>query len=394
MTDEFEILSKKLEQRNVNVEQTIKKLENFKIGTPSWGYSEGGTRFHVFQDPYAARDVIERLDDAAQVNKYTGIAPEVAIHIPWDKAESYNEIADYSQDLGMKITAVNPNLFEEEEYKYGSLCNSKPEIRKKALEHVMECLDICKILRAPYLSLWFPDGTNFPGQGDFVKRKKWMLESLKEVYAAMPDFVIMLLEYKFFEPAFYHTDIPDWGQAYLLCKKLGERAKVLVDLGHHPHGTNIEFIVANLVDEGFLGGFHMNSRKYADDDLTTGSLNLYELFLIFWELIKGNADDSRKTGFMLDQSHNLKSKIEAMIQSVLTAQEVYAKSLTIDRSRLENAQENQNIINAETCLKDAFFTDVNPILVRFREGKGLPQDPLKAFLDSGYKAQILKKRRL
>lgn len=394
MTDEYGLLTKKLENRNVDVDTILKKLEFFKIGTCSWAYSEGGTRFQVFPDEYAARDLVERLDDAAQVNKYTGFTPEVAIHIPWDKVESFNQIVDYCEELGLKITAVNPNLFQEEEYKLGSITNSKPEIRKKAIDHIKECVDICRVLRAPLLSLWFGDGTNFPGQSDFIKRKKWMIESLKEVYSIMPDFMTMLIEYKFYEPAFYHTDIPDWGQAYTFCQKLGEKAKVLVDIGHHAHGTNIEFIVANLIDEGMLGGFHFNSKKYGDDDLTTGSLNLYELFLIFWELIKGNVDDSRKIAFALDQSHNLKPKIEATLQSVLSAQEIYTKALTINKGRLEKAQENQDVIDAELCLKEAFFTDVDPLLKKYRENKSLPEDPLKSFIDSGYKGQILKKRKI
>ena len=394
MVDELDILTKKLEERNIKIETIFQKLENFKIATPSWGYSEGGTRFHVFRDKFAARDLMERLEDAAQVNKFTGIAPEVAIHIPWDKVDTFNEIADYSQNLGLKITAINPNLFQEEEYKFGSITNSKIEIREKAIGHIMECIDIGRILRIPYLSLWFADGTNFPGQGDFIKRKKWMLQSLREVYSAMPDFMSMLLEYKFFEPAFYHTDLPDWGQSYIFCKNLGERAKVLVDLGHHPQGTNIEFIVANLIDEDILGGFHLNCRKYGDDDLTTGSLNIYELFLIFQELIKGNADDYRKTAFMLDQSHNIKPKIEAMIQSVISTQEIYTKALTIDNKCLEEAQENQDIIRAESCLKEAFFTDVSSILLKYREDKNIPKNPLKMFIDSGYKAQISKKRNI
>ena len=394
MVDELEILTKKLADRNIDVENILHKLDNFKIATPSWGYSEGGTRFHVFRDKNAARDLIERLDDATQVNKFTGITPEVAIHIPWDRVKSFNVIADYAESIGLKITAINPNLFQEEEYKFGSISNSKPEVREKAIGHILECIDIGRILRTTYLSLWFADGTNFPGQGDFIKRKKWMLQSLREVYSSMPDFMSMLLEYKFFEPAFYHTDIPDWGQSYLFCKNLGKRAKVLVDLGHHPHGTNIEFIVANLVDESIFGGFHLNCRKYGDDDLTTGSLNMYELFLIFWELIKGNADDYRKTAFMLDQSHNLKPKIEAMIQSVVSVQEIYTKALTIDNNRLKEAQENQDIINAESCLKEAFFTDVNSLLIKFRENKNLPKYPLKMFINSDYNNQISRKRNI
>ncbi|MHA1292604.1 MAG: TIM barrel protein [Promethearchaeota archaeon] len=385
MTSSIQNFKKILINRGLELDNLIEKLENFKIATPSWAYSEGGTRFHVFKDKYAATNLYERIEHAGQVHKCTGITPELSIHIPWDKVSDFDKAKELLENNNLKITSINPNLFQNEEYKFGSISNSNEKIRNKAVEHLYECIKIGKIFNAQYQNLWFADGTNFPGQGDFIKRKYWILECLKKAYDKMEKNMIMLLEYKFYEPAFYHTDIPDWGTAFLYCQKLGEKAKVLVDLGHHPHGTNIEFLVSNLIDEGKLGGFHFNSRKYGDDDLTTGSLNLYELFLIFNELNKLNADDSRKTAFMLDQSHNLKPKIQAMIQSVLTAQEIYAKVLVINRAKLQKAQEECNLITAEECLKEAFFTDVKPLLYYFREIKNLPKNPLKTFINLKFK---------
>lgn len=388
MTGLFDSFKQELTNRGINFDDIIERLESFKIGTNSWGYSEGGTRFYVFKDKYAAKGLYERIEYAGQVNKLTGITPELAIHIPWDKVDDFDKAKEIAENIGIRITAISPNLFQDDDYKLGSISNSDENIRNKALEQLYECVEIGKIFNAPYQSLWFADGTDYPGQGDFMKRKHWILEVLQKVYDKMENYMTMLLEYKLFEPAFYHTDIPDWGTSLLFCQKLGERAKVLVDLGHHAHGTNIEYLVANLCDEGKLGGFHLNSRKYGDDDLTTGSLNLYELFLIFNELYKANADDYRKTALCLDQSHNMKPKIEAMIQSVLSAQELYAKVLTLDRNKLLDAQEKGDVIEAEECLKNAFFTDTKPLLEHFRSVHNLPLNPLKAYLTSEFRKKL------
>lgn len=379
-----------LDSRGLELDSILKKLENFKIATPSWAYSEGGTRFHVFKDKEAAEGLYERIKFAGQVQNYTGITPELSIHIPWDKVEDFDKAKELAEENNIRITAINPNLFEEEIYKLGSLTHSSKQVRKIALNHIYECIEIAEIFNAPYLSLWFADGTNFPGQGDFTSRKHRLEKSLTKVYKRMPSNMKMLLEYKFYEPSFYHTDIPDWGTALLFCQKLGDRAQVLVDLGHHPQATNIEFIVANLADEGKLGGFHLNSRKYGDDDLTTGSLNPYELFLIFNELNKANVDDYRKTAFMLDQSHNLKPKIDAMIQSIVSCQILYAKVLTIDRKKIQESQKQGDIILAEETLKKAFLTNVTPLLSKFREEHNIPLDPLKAYRDSNFKRNLLK----
>ncbi|MBC7237925.1 MAG: L-rhamnose isomerase, partial [Chloroflexi bacterium] len=286
----YRVLADELGARGLDVEEIKRALKAQRIETPSWGYADSGTRFKVFRQPGAARTTYEKLTDAAQVHKFTGVAPSVALHIPWDKVDDYQELQAYARSLGLELGAINPNLFQEDEYKLGSLCNPDPQIRRKAIEHILECIEIAKTVDSDIISLWLADGTNFPGQDSIRGRMHRLVEALQEVYAAMPAPMRLLIEYKFFEPAFYHTDLGDWGMAYMVALKLGERAQVLVDLGHHPLGTNIEQIVALLINEGRLGGFHFNAKKFADDDLTVGSINPYELFLIFNELIDGERD--------------------------------------------------------------------------------------------------------
>jgi len=378
----------------VDLEKARKRLMEQVIETPSWGYADSGTRFKVFHQPGAARTVFERLEDAAMVHKMTGITPKVALHIPWDKVDDYQKVVDYAQELGLTIGAINPNLFQEDEYKLGSVCHPDPAVRKKAVDHILECVEIMNITGSKVLSLWLADGTNYPGQDDFRDRKRRLEESLQTVYDALADDQRILIEYKFFEPAFYHTDIPDWGLATLLAKKLGPKAQTLVDLGHHPLGANIEHIVAILIDEGKLGGFHFNSKKYADDDLTTGSINPYELFLIYHELVKGEEDlgDDLNVAYMIDQSHNVKPKVAAMIQSVEQIQTAYAKALLVDREALRNAQLRGDIIGAEMILRAAYDRDVTPLLASVREEMGVPVNPLEAYLKSGYEEKIAKER--
>lgn len=370
------------------------RLKRQKIETPSWGYGDSGTRFQVFHQPGAARNIFEKLEDAAHVHKMTGITPSVALHIPWDKVDDYGEIVQYAQELGLTIGAINPNLFQEPEYKLGSLCHPDPAVRGQAIEHVLECIEIMNTTGSKVLSLWLADGTNYPGQDDFRKRKKRLEEALKEVYWALADGQRLLIEYKFFEPAFYHTDIADWGMATLLAMKLGPKAQTLVDLGHHPLGTNIEQIVAYLIDEGKLGGFHFNSKKYADDDLTTGSTNPYELFLIYNELVAGEDDPAVEldVAYMIDQSHNVKPKVAAMIQSVEQIQMAYAKALLVDRRALWQAQQEGDIIGAETILRSAFDLDVTPLLVQVRQEMGVPPNPLVAHRESGYAVKTARER--
>jgi len=379
---------------SVDIEKVKSKLKTINIETPSWGYGAMGTRFYTLKKPGAPRNVFEKFEDAAQVHKYTGVAGSVAVHIPWDKVDDYEALKQHAESLGVRIGAVNPNLFQEDDYVHGSLCHHNPKVRERALEHIRECVDIMNKTGSDVLSLWFADGTNYPGQDDFRARKHRMEEGLRRTYDMLTGSQRMLIEYKFFEPAFYHTDIPDWGLATLYAKKLGPRAQTLVDLGHHPQGTNIEYIIAILLDEGKLGGFHFNSRKYADDDLTTGSHNPYELFLIFNEIVAAEDDPNVETNiaYMIDQCHYIKPNIEAMIQSVVNIHAAYAKALLVDRERLKAAQAEGNLIEAEECLLEAFNRDVAPLLEVVREEMGVPAKPLKAFRESGYMQKIRAER--
>jgi L-rhamnose isomerase/sugar isomerase len=329
---EYDVLTERLEGRGIDVEAVKEKLKQQEIETPSWGYGNSGTRFGVFGQPGAARDLHERLADAAMVHRLTGLCPAVAIHIPWDKVDDFDAVQQEARDLGVWIGAVNPNVFQDADYKMGSFANSEERIRRQAIDRVLECVDIMEKVDSKVLSLWFADGTNYPGQGDFRLRKHWFEEGLREVHGRLPEGAQMLVEYKFFEPGFYLTDIADWGMAAFFCKNVGPQAQVLVDLGHHPLSTNIEHIVAFLIDEGLLGGFHFNNRKYADDDLTTGSTNPYEVFLIFNEIVAAEGDPSIEgldIAYMVDQSHNIKPKIEAMIQTLCFIQSIYARALLV-----------------------------------------------------------------
>jgi len=322
------------------------------------------------------------------------VAPSVALHIPWDKVDDYAALQDHARALGLTLGAINPNLFQDDAYKLGSLTHPDGAVRRKAIDHCLECVEIARTVGSRDISLWLADGTSTPGQDHLRGRKHRLLESLQEIYAAMPAPMRLLIEYKFFEPAFYHTDLGDWGMAYLMATRLGERAMVLVDLGHHPLGTNIEQIVAFLIDEGRLGGFHFNSKKYADDDLTVGSINPYELFLIFNELIDGELDPSveMNVAYMIDQSHNIKPKIEATIQSLVNVQEAYARALLIDRAALAKAQREGDVVMAEEILQAAYRTNVTPLLAQVREEMGLAPDPLAAYRASGYYERVCRVR--
>ena len=390
----YDILANDLEKQGLNVNEIRNNLKNQHIETPSWGYGNSGTRFGVFHQEGAARNAAERLEDAATVHKYTGVSPTVALHIPWDQTDNWDGLQQYAAELGIGIGAINPNVFQDQIYKLGSVCNPDSSIRRTAIDHMLECVDIMNITGSQDLSLWFADGTNFPGQGDFRQRKHWMEEALKEICDALNDNQRMLIEYKFFEPGFYHTDLTDWGTAYVMAKKLGDKAQVLIDLGHHPLGINIEFIVAYLIDENKLGGFHFNCKKFADDDLTVGSINPQELFLIYNELVAAELDPEVETdiAYMIDQSHNLKPKVEASIQSVCNLQTAYAKALIVDRQSLAEAQATGEIIDAEQILQRAAETDVRPLLEQVRLEMNLDPNPLTAYRKSGYFAQISKAR--
>jgi len=385
--------------RGIDLERAKTKLKALKIETPSWGFGDSGTRFKVFRNRLAARTPYEKVEDAAEVHRLTGLCPSVAIHIPWDKTDSYEGLRNHAEGLGLSIGAVNPNLFQDDDYAYGSVTNSNAAIRRKATDHLLECVEIARTTGSRDISLWFADGTNYPGQGDIRARKAWMYEALKETYDALDPGMRMLIEYKFFEPAFYHTDLADWGMAYNMAGKLGPQAQVLVDTGHHAPGTNVEHIVAYLLDECRLGGFHFNSRKYADDDLIVGAINPYELFLIFYQILDAAEDakaDIRNTvdhiAYMIDQSHNIEPKIEAMIRSALNVQTQYAKALLIDRAEVREAQERQDVLAAEAAVRKAFEFDVGPLLEAVREEQGLPADPMAAFRESAYAGKIESRR--
>lgn len=383
-----------LEDRFGDLTPIKERIKRHHIETPSWAYGNSGTRFKVFPQEGAPRTPFEKMEDAAVVHQFTGAAPTVAIHIPWDKVDDFAALNAYAKQLGVRIGAVNPNLFQDDDYKLGSLTHESARVRKKALDHLLECIGIATAVNSGILSLWFADGTNYPGQGDFRRRKAWMQEGLQACYGAMPTGMRMLVEYKFFEPAFYHTDIADWGMSYAFCKRLGDRAQVLIDLGHHALGTNIEHIVAFLIDEGKLGGFHFNNKKYADDDVSVGSINPYELFLIYNELVAAENDPNvhMNVAYMIDQSHNLKPKIEEMIQSVVNCQGAYARALLVDRAALRQAQQDGDIVAAEETLQAAYQTDVRPLLALLRTEMGTGPDPLTAFRASGYLDKIRKGR--
>jgi len=391
---ECKLLERKLAERNINVAKVRAALKAQRIEVPSWGFSNSGTRFEVFKQPGAARTAREKLADAQQVHKFTGVTPSVAIHIPWDKVDDYKKLKAYAKDLGLEIGAINPNLFQEPEYQFGSMCHPSAAVRRKAVAHMLECVEIMRITGSTILSLWFADGTNYPGQDSIRDRKHRAEECLADVYSKLTGRMRMLLEYKLFEPAFYHTDIADWGMSLTLCKRLGERAEVLVDTGHHPLGTNIEHIVAFLIDEGRLGGFHFNDKKYADDDLMTGSIDPYQLFRIFHEIIGGELDRKVKmnVAYMIDQSLNVEHKIEGMIQSVVNVQKAYAQALLVDRKALAKAQQACNVVETQRIFREAFETDVDPLLASVREELGVGPDPIAAFRASGYAQKIVRER--
>src|ERR687894_1429085 len=391
-TDErtYRFLAENLSAGGVDVVGVEERLRAQELETPSWGYGDTGTRFAVFPQKGVPRDPFEKLADAAQVHALTGVCPSVAVHIPWDKVDDYPELREHAESLGVRIGAVNPNLFQELEYKLGSVCHPDPAVRCRATDHLLECVEVAREVGSDVLSLWFADGTNYAGQDSFVERRHRMHECLSEAYGAMPGNMRMLLEYKPLEPAFYHTDLPDWGAALTMCQRLGERAEVLVDLGHHLQGTNIEHIVALLLDEGRLGGFHFNNRKYADDDLIVGSVNPFELFLIYAELVE--AEETTRIDYMIDQAHNIETKIEAMILSVTNLQEAYAKALLVDRRALDEARRSGDVLAAHRVLLDAYATDVRPLCAKVRGDMGAAPDPIAAFKQSGYAEKVAEER--
>jgi L-rhamnose isomerase/sugar isomerase len=372
-----------------------KALDEFRIEVPSWGFANTGTRFGKFSQAAAATTVEEKFADAGHVNALTGVSPTVALHVLWDLPGGLKDVPTIQaleQKYKVKSGSINPNLFQEAEYKYGSIANPSAEVRAKALAHLLDSVAIGDALGSQDVSLWIADGSNYPGTQSIRCRIEYMSDVLAQTHAALSPTQRMLIEYKPFEPAFYHTDIADWGMALELARRAGPQAKVLVDTGHHYQGTNIEQIVAWLLHLNALGGFHFNDRKYADDDLTLGSIDPYQVFRIFNEIVAASPEERAPVAFMIDQSHNLKGKMEAMIQTVVTAQELYAKAALVDQTRLAELQQSCHLVEAEECYRTAFWQDVRPILREWRESRGLPADPLAALRTSGYVEEAAKAR--
>ncbi len=369
-------------------------LEGQAIEVPSWAYGNSGTRFKVFGSAGTPRTVHEKLADAAQVHRLTGLAPSVALHIPWDRVDDYAALSTYAGDLGLRLGTINSNTFQDDDYKLGALTHTDRRIRRKAIDHHFACLDVMAATGSRDLKIWLAEGSNYPGQADLRGRQDRLAESLATIYERIGDDQRLVLEYKFFEPAFYHTDVPDWGTAYVQVAALGDRAVVCLDTGHHAPGTNIEFIVAQLLRLGKLGSFDFNSRFYADDDLIVGAADPFQLFRIMAEVIRGggygpaNPDGHSEVAFMLDQCHNIEDKIPGQIRSVLNVQEMTARALLLDTDALQTAQEAGDVLGAQGIYMDAFQTDVRPDLAAWREERGLPADPMQAYAESGYQQQI------
>ena len=384
--------------KDKTTDQVFKALDSLKIELPSWGFANTGTRFGKFVQAAAAATIEEKFSDASQVHTFTGACPTLALHVQWDLPqglEQTEEVEALSRKYGIRAGSINPNIFQNQEYKYGSVGNPDPKIRRMAIDHILECVKIAEALGCRDISPWFADGSNYPGTQNIRKRLGWFQEAMKEIHGALTAKQRLLIEYKPFEPAFYHTDVADWGMAFLLAKDAGPQAYVLVDTGHHYQSQNIEQIVAWLLHHEMLGGFHFNDRRYADDDLTLGSIDPYQVFRIFHEIqvYAWETEAAPEIAFMVDQSHNLKGKIEAMIQTVCTAQELYAKAALVNHEQLSSLQESCSLVEAEECYRGAFWQDVRPVVAEWRKCCGLPADPMQAFRDSGYHERITRERR-
>jgi L-rhamnose isomerase/sugar isomerase len=376
-----------------NHAELFAKLSDQAIELPSWAFGNSGTRFRVFPSAGVPRDPFEKIEDAAQVHKYSGIAPTVALHYPWDKVDDFAKLRAHAEGLGVSLGTINSNTFQDEDYKLGSLAHNDVKVRNKAIDHHFECIDVMGETHSRDLKIWLADGSNYPGQDDMRRRQDNLHDSLQKIYARLGKNQRMVLEYKFFEPAFYHTDVPDWGTSYAQVAALGDRAVVCLDTGHHAPGTNIEFIVMQLLRLGKLGAFDFNSRFYADDDLIVGAADPFQLFRIMYEVIRGGGYGAASgVAFMLDQCHNIEDKIPGQIRSVLNVQAMTARALLVDKVALEKAQLAGDVLAANDVFMNAFYTDVRPILEQWRESKGLPADPVAAFNASGYLKKIAESR--
>lgn len=388
---EYDILAAKLERRGVDVAAVKRTLAAQEIASASWALGNSGTRYTVYPWPGAARTIYEKIDDAAYLNRLTGLSPSIALILPWDEPEDWAALRQYCVERGIRIAVVSPTFFQAPEYKLGSLTNPDAGVRRKALDHLLEVVAAVAPSGADFLGLWFHDGTNYPGQDSMSRRKRAMEEGLAAAYAALPPHARMLIEYKFYEPGFYHTDFADWGTSYATCLKLGERAEVLVDTGHHPLATNVAHIVSFLLDEGRLGGFHLNSRRYGDDDALVGSGNAQEMFEIYCELVAAGSRADKVT-YMFDQSHNIEPKLASHLLSAMNAQTAYARALIVNQPALAALQADGDVLGAHRLVMDAFNTDVEPLLRQMRIEKDLPPDPLAAHAEDGYAAKVATER--
>ncbi len=374
-------------------DQITSDLERLAIELPSWAFGNSGTRFKVFSQPGVPRDPYEKIADAAQVHRWTGLAPSVALHIPWDVVDDFDKLRRHAGELGVRLGTINTNTFQDDDYKLGSFCHADERIRAKAVRHALDCVDIMDVTRSRDLKVWLPDGLNYPGQADLRSRQDRLADSLAQVYARLGEDQRLVLEYKLFEPAFYATDVPDWGTAFVHCASLGERAVVCLDTGHHAPGTNIEFIVMQLLRLGCLGAFDFNSRFYADDDLMVGAADPFQLFRILCEVVRGGGyNPGTGVTFMLDQCHNIEAKIPGQIRSVLNVQEMLARALLVDRDGLAEAERHGDVLGANGLLMDAFYTDVRADLADWRSSRGHPSDPTEGYRRSGYGDRIVAER--
>ena len=396
---QFEVLSNQLTDSGLDVDALLDRLKSQVVELPSWAVGNSGTRFGVFREDSAARHVWDKIDDCAEIQKHVGICPVMASHVSWDVTEdgAYAPVREYAAEKGLQIGAVHPNTFMGQQYKLGSICSPIDEVREATIDHFVDCVRITREMGSKIIGIWLADGTNYPGQDSLRGRKQRMYEGLRALYDAMDDDMILAVEYKFYEPGFYTTDLMDWGVSFMMCQRLGDRAKVLVDVGHHAQAVNIEHIVALLLDEDKLGGFHLNSRKYGDDDLMAGAINPLELFLIYDQIEDARQDTATRSAaesitYMLDQSHNVEPSIEGIIQSLMNTQTAYAKSLLVQRARLLDAQLAGDVILANRLIMEAYETDVQPLLKKMRADSGRHPDPVIAYRESGYYEKITEER--
>ncbi|MDW3225334.1 MAG: L-rhamnose catabolism isomerase [Paracoccaceae bacterium] len=390
--EDYDALGLQLARRGIDINQITARVADYGVAIPSWGVGTGGTRFARFPGPGEPRGIFDKLSDCGVIQQLTQATPSVSLHIPWDRAPA-NDLKAKAEEVGLSFDAMNSNTFQDQpdqahSYKFGSLSHTSRATRQQAIEHNLECIELGQQIGSKALTIWVGDGSNFPGQTNFTRQFERYLEAAKSIYAGLPEDWTLLTEHKIFEPAFYSTVVQDWGTNLLIAQQLGDRAKCLVDLGHHAPNVNIEMIVARLNQFGKLGGFHFNDSKYGDDDLDTGSIDPYRLFLVFNELVEAESDPAFNPMHMLDQSHNVTDPIESLMVSAMEVQRAYAQALLVDRTELEGYQDNNDALMATMTLKRGFCTDVGPILAMGRFKKSGAIDPISTYRASGYRARV------